>query len=152
MTTQVVNGVKNYYNAKSRFEGFQGQHRTAGAIKEGVIFFSGESYPVVSFQLPAGAAIVGRPVVEITEAFNLGGTTPVINIGVSGSTGTNYLAQISEAQAEAVGTYASAVPAGTLAAEAPLAAAANIVVALGGTSPTSTFAGNAKVVFQYRVI
>jgi len=152
MTIQVINGVKNYYGAKGRFEATQGVLETDGCVKEGVVVFTGDNYASVAFSLPAGAAIVGKPLVEITEAFVLGGTTPTINIGVSGSHGTNYLAEISEANAEAVGTYASAAPAGTLAVDTPLAAAASIVVALDGTSPTITAAGQCKVVFQYRVI
>lgn len=152
MTIEVINGVKNYFGPKGRHEASQGVLNTDGMVKEGVVVFTGENYGKVAFSLPAGAAIVGKPLVEITEAFALGGTTPTINIGVSGSHGTNYLAEISEAQAEAVGTYASAAPAGTLAVDAPLAAAANIVVALDGTSPTITSAGQCKVVFQYRVI
>lgn len=152
MTTQVINGVKNYYGAMGRHEAVQGVLNTDGCVKEGVVTFTGENYASVAFSLPAGAAIVGKPMVEITEAFVLGGTNPTINIGVSGSHGTNYLAEISEAQAEALGTYASAAPAGTLAVDTPLAAAANIVVALDGTLPTITAAGQCKVVFQYRVI
>jgi len=152
MTIQVINGVKNYYGAKGRFEATQGVLETDGCVKEGVVVFTGANYDLVSFSLPAGATIVGKPLVQITEAFVLGGTNPTINVGVSGSHGTNYLAEISEANAEAVGTYASAAPAGTLAVDAPLAAAATIVVALDGTSPTITAAGECKVVFQYRVI
>jgi hypothetical protein len=152
MTTQVINGVKNYYGAKGRHEAVAGALNTDGCVKEGVVTFTGENYASVAFSLPAGATIVGKPLVEITEAFVLGGTTPTINIGVSGSHGTNYLAEISEAQAEALGTYASAAPAGTLAVDTPLAAAASIVVALDGTNPTITAAGQCKVVFQYRVI
>ena len=152
MSTQVINGVKNYYGAKGRYEAVQGVLETDGCVKEGVVTFTGENYQSVAFSLPAGAAILDVPLVEITEAFVLGGTTPTINIGVSGSHGTNYLAEISEAQAEALGTYASAAPAGTLAANAPLAAAANIVVRLDGTNPTITAAGQCKVVFRYRVI
>ena len=152
MSTQVINGVKNYYGAKGRFEGNQGVYRTDGSIKEAVITFTGESYTSVAFTLPAGALIVHTPTVEITEAFVLGGTTPTINIGTSGSHGTNYFCEISEANAEAVGTYSSAAPAGTLALNTPLAAATNIVVALDGTNPTITAAGQAKVVVTYRVI
>ena len=84
MTIQVINGVKNYYGAKGRFEAVQGVLETDGCVKEGVVVFTGANYDLVSFSLPAGAAIVGKPLVEITEAFALGGTTPTINIGVSG--------------------------------------------------------------------
>lgn len=152
MSVETINGVKNYYGPKGRHETLQGVLKTGGAVKEGVVRFTGENYSLVSFKLPAGAAIVGKPLVEIEEAFALGGTSPTINIGTSGSHGTNYLCEISEAQAEAAGTYASAAPAGTLAVDAPLAAETTVVVALDGTNPTITAAGKAKVVFQYRVI
>lgn len=152
MTVQVINGVKNYYGPKGRFEANAGALKTGGMIKEGVVVFGGDNYSSVSFALPAGAYIVDKPTVEVVEAFALGGTTPTINIGVSGSHGTNYLAEISEAQAEAAGTYVSAAPAGTLAVDTPLASAATIVVALDGTNPTITSAGLCKVVFRYKVI
>ena len=153
MPKETVNGVTNFYGARSRFDHDVGALKTEGSIKELVVNFTGANYTQVAFSLPAGARIVAAPIVEIAEAFNLGGTTPTINIGVSGSATTNYFCQISEANAEAVGTYLSAAPAGTLATTAaPLAAAANIVVALGGTSPTITSAGAAKVVVQYQVV
>lgn len=153
MAKQTINGVTNFYGARNRFDNGAGVVSTEGSIKEAVVVFTGANYSQVAFQLPAGARILGAPIVEVSEAFALGGTTPTINIGVSGSHGTNYFCEISEAQAEAVGTYQSAAPAGTLATSAaPLAAAANIVVALDGTTPTITSAGACKVVVQYQVI
>jgi len=153
MAKEIVNGVTNFYGASGRFDHDFGILKTEGSIKELVVNFTGANYSQVAFTLPAGARIVAAPLVEIVEAFVLGGTTPTINIGVSGSHGTNYFAEISEAQAEAIGTYLSAAPAGTLATSAvPLAAAASIVVALDGTLPTATAAGACKVVVQYQVI
>jgi hypothetical protein len=153
MAKESVNGVTNVYGSRERFDTDDARLYGAGAVREQVVYFSGANYSQVAFQLPAGAQLVNTPLVEIEEAFNLGGTTPTINIGVSGSHGTNYAVEISEAQAEAVGTYLSAAPAGTLAlTAAPLAAAASIVVALDGTTPTATGVGKAKVVFWYRVI
>ena len=153
MAKEIVNGVTNFYGAKERYDNDFGILKTAGSLKEAVVNFTGANYSQVAFQLPAGARIVAAPLVEIHEAFLLGGTTPTINIGVSGSHGTNYFCEISKPQAETVGTYQSAAPAGTLATSAsPLAAAAAIVVALDGTTPTITAAGAAKVVVQYQVI
>jgi len=153
MAKETVNGVTNYYGPTGRFDNDEGVIYAQGSVREQVVYFTGANYSQVAFTLPAGARIMGAPIVEISEAFALGGTTPTINIGVSGSHGTNYFCEISEAQAEAVGTYQSAAPAGTLATSAaPLAAAANIVVALDGTTPTITGAGAAKVVVQYQVI
>lgn len=144
-------GVYNYYGPRHRHEGVQGSMRTSSAERELVILVSGDTYLTVTGALPAGAMVTGNAMVEVTEAFVLGGTTPVINIGVQGTEGTNRLAQVSEAQAEAVGTY-SIAPAGTLAVNAVLAADAVIKVALGGTTPTSTTAGKMKVVVPYKVV
>lgn len=99
--------------------------------------------------LPAGAAIHGNAQVEVVEAFVLGGTTPAFNIGVTSSEATNRICTISEAQAEAVGSY-SIASAGTLAANTPLAAAATINVTLSGTSPTITTAGKLVLRVTYR--
>lgn len=151
MAKETQNGVANYYGPRHRHEGVQGQMSTIGAERQLVIHFSGDTYTTVTGSLPAGAVIVGNAVVEVVEAFNLGGTTPVINVGVSGSEGTNRLAQLSEAQAEALGTY-SVASAGTLAVNTPLAAAATITVALGGTTPTIAGGGLAKVTIPYVAI
>lgn len=151
MGKETVNGVTNYYGPRHKHEGVAGQLPSAGMEKEMVIHLSGDTYLTVEGTLPAGAVVSGPAIVEVTEVFALGGTSPVINVGVSGSEGTNRVAQVSEAQAEAVGTYAIAT-AGTLAVDTPLAAAATIKVALGGTSPTITGSGRMKVVVPYRVI
>ncbi len=151
MAKESVNGVYNYYGPRHRHEGVAGKMPGAGAEQEMVIHFGGDTYLTVTGTLPAGAVVVGNAIVEITEAFALGGTTPVINVGVSGTEGTNRVAQISEAQAEAVGTY-SIASAGTLAVNTPLAAAATIKVALGGTTPTITAAGRGKLIVPYRVL
>ena len=148
---EVVNGVTNYYGPRKRFDTQAGQIGTTGAEKQLVIFFDGANFSQVRATLPAGAVIQDNIVVEITEAFNLGGTTPVINIGLVGTEGTNRIAQLSEAQAEAIGTY-SVASAGTLAVNTPLAAAADIRIALGGTSPTALPVGGGKVVVRYTTI
>jgi hypothetical protein len=109
--------------------------------------FSGTTYIGPTGAVKAGI-IVRNVTVEVFEVFNLGGTSPVINVGVQGSEGTNRFAQISESQAETVGTY-SITPAGTLAAGTPLAADQTINVTLGGTSPTITSAGRLRVIVNY---
>jgi hypothetical protein len=150
MAIETVNGVKNYYGPRGRHEAVAGRLPTSGAEKQAVVTFTGENYSLVSFTIPAGA-IIRKAYVEVTEAFALGGTTPTINVGVSGSHGTNYVAELSEAQAEAVGTYTT-TPAGTLAANSVLAAAATIIVGLDGTTPTIGSGGQAKVVIHYDVL
>lgn len=151
MAIQTVNGVKNAYGPRSRFEGVSGSMATRDEERAYTVWFDGANYTLVSGTLPAGANISENALVEVTEAFVLGGTTPVINIGVSGSEGTNRIAQVSQAQAQAVGVY-SIASAGTLAKDTPLAAAATIKVALGGTSPTITTAGKMKITVRYRCI
>lgn len=151
MAKETVNGVTNYYGPRHRHEGVQGQLPSTGAEKELVIHVSGDTYLSLTGTLPAGAMVTGNAMVEVSEVFALGGTTPVINIGVLSSEGTNRIAQVSEAQAEAVGTY-SIASAGTLAVNTPLAAAVTIKVALGGTTPTITSAGRMKVIVPYRVL
>lgn len=151
MPAQVVNGVKQFYGPRTRFEGSTGSMCTRDAERELVVFFDGANYTLVTHTLPAGAVVTENAIVEVTEAFALGGTTPTINWGVSTTEATNRLAQLSEAQAEAVGTY-SVAPAGTLAINTPLAAAVTLKVALGGTTPTITTAGKCKISIRYRVI
>jgi hypothetical protein len=151
MPKETVNGVTNFYGPRSRGDTQGGQIKTEGAVKQLVIFFTGENYLQQRATLPAGAIIHGQATVEVAEAFNLGGTTPVINVGVLTTEGTNRLAQVTEANAEAVGTYSYAT-AGTLAQNTPLTAAATIAIALGGTTPTATTAGLAKLVVEYRVL
>lgn len=144
-------GVYAFYGPRHRHEGVQGNMNTVGAERQLVLTLSGDTYLTVTGALPAGAVITGNAMVEVSEAFALGGTTPVINIGVQGSEGTNRIAQVSEAQAEAVGTY-SVASAGTLAVNTPLTAAVVLKVALGGTSPTATAAGKMKVIINYQVL
>lgn len=151
MPKELVNGVTNFYGPRSRGDTQGGQIGTVGPVKELVLFFTGENYLQQRATLPAGAVIAGNATVEVTEVFALGGTSPVINVGVLTTEGTNRLAQISEAQAEALGTY-SIASAGTLAVNTPLAAAVTIAVALGGTTPTITNAGLCKLVIPYRTI
>ena len=150
MAVETVNGVRNFYGPRTSFEGVSGSMATRDAERFAVAMFDGEHYADVELIFPAGATIVGNALVEIDEAFALGGTTPVINVGVVGSEGTNRIAQISEAQAEAVGTY-SIAPAGTLAVNTPLAAQTTVTVALGGTSPTIA-GGKCKVIVPFRVL
>lgn len=151
MPKATVNGVTQYYGPRSQWDGVAGVQGRQSDLRELTFFIRGGALADVTTQLPAGAVVVGNAIVEVQEAFNLGGTTPVINIGVSGSAGTNRLAQVSEAQAEALGTY-SIASAGTLAVNTPLAAAATIVVELGGTTPTDGGVGRMKVVVPYKVI
>lgn len=103
---------------------------------------------LVPVDLPVGA-VLGDVIVQVKEVFALGGTTPTILIGTVTSEVTNGFV-ISEAQAEAVGTYnVTSTKTGTWAA--PIAVAAEVGVALGGTTPTVTEAGEMDIVIKYTV-
>lgn len=149
--TQNLRNVLNHYGPRSIQDGTPsgGEVHNSGATKEAVVYIKGDDFVAGSFLsravLPAGA-IVRNVVAEVVEPFVLGGTTPTINVGTDASETTNYGVELAEADAEAAGTY-DGTPAGTWAA--PLAADAAISVALGGTTPTVTDAGKAKVVIYY---
>jgi hypothetical protein len=143
----------NHYGARGTQDGILSGGELAGgegAIKEAVVFIKGSDFSSGSFDtrftIPAGAKFL-EAYAEVTEAFALGGTTPTINVGTNGSEGTNYGIELSEAQAEATGEVYNGTGAGTWAS--PLAADTVIGVALDGTSPTVTSAGEAKVVIRY---
>ena len=145
-------GVNNVYGTRETQEGLLagGEMPTAGAVHEAVIYAHGSDFTSGAFDtqkvIPAGAKFI-EAYAEVTEAFVLGGTTPTINVGTSGSAGTNYAIELAEADAEATGEYYNATGAGTFAN--PLAADTTIAVELDGTTPTVTDAGQMKVVIRY---
>lgn len=144
-----------------RFSGEEanfGTNGDVGAYKELVLeiratdFTAGTAtYNGPTAILPAGAT-VRESLTETLEVFNLTGTTPTINFGVSTTEATNRLVQISEAQAEAVGVYnTAATAAGTLAVGTPLATQATLNVALGGTTPVVVgTGGRIRVTVRYQ--
>lgn len=146
-------GVFNHYGPRGTQDGVVsgGQVHGNGVVQEKVVYITGDDFGSgTSFDtqltIPAGAKFI-EAYAEVTEAFVLGGTTPTINVGTNGSEGTNYAIELSEAQAEAVGQVYNGTGAGTFAS--PLAADTVIGVALDGTTPTVTSAGEAKVVIRY---
>lgn len=151
MSKEVQNGVTNYYGPRNRYEGVGGSEGAVADQRYLVLDVGGADYLTAKMTIPAGTVVTGQALVEVREAFVLGGTTPVINVGVQGSEGTNRLAQLSQAQAQALGTY-SIASAGTLAVNTPLAAAVTIAVALGGTSPTITPAGKFRLLIPAAAI
>lgn len=152
MARETVNGVTNFYGARNRYEGLKAEEGRRSDLREMVITFGGDSYSKVTFTLPKGATLVGQALVEINEPFNLGGTTPTILIG-GPTPATNFIATVSEAQAEsAAGSTYSLASGGTLALNTPLTADTAITVSLGGTTPTATVAGKLKLVVPYKLI
>lgn len=145
-------GVSSHYGPRGTQDGVAGGGDLPGngAVKEAIIYIKGSDFTSGAFDtrytIPAGSKFL-QATCEVTEAFALGGTTPTINVGTNSSEGTNYGIELSEANAEATGTYFNATGAGTWAN--PLAADTVIGVALDGTSPTVTTAGKAKVVIRY---
>lgn len=125
------------------------EHKTEGVNREARFVLDGEKFSGGTYQfevtevLPVGV-IPTYAHVRVTEAFALGGTSPTIQIGDAGD--ADRFGALSEANAEATGTYTLTV------AATPLAAAQTLAVTLGGTSPTVTSAGKATVVIGYRTM
>lgn len=146
----VTSIVHNHYGIRDTGKN-TGRPPSAGHRRQFVIEIDGtmvgdEAFPLAAPQLPAKIDIE-KVWMEVTEAFVLGGTTPVIEIGTETSEATNGVT-ITEAQAEALGIYdLTSALAGTWAA--PLAAATTVGIDLAGTSPTVTSAGKAKIVIEY---
>ncbi len=140
-------GVNNFYGPRPTPDGAAGVLKTEGAYNELTIEFSGKNIndDVIIGRLPAGAKPI-EAIVDIETAFVLGGTTPIVEVGTDGSEVTNGVS-ISEAIMEAVGTDIITTFAGTWANR--LAAETVVSVALSGTSPTVTDAGNGRVVVRY---
>lgn len=152
----VTTQVHTYYGKRDIGRG-QGVYETDGIVNEVSWEITGdditaatETFPLMSPKLPKGAKATAV-YVKVKEAFDLGGTTPTILFGTSGSVATNGFV-ISEAQAEAVGTYdVTSTLTGTWAAH--LAAATTVGVDKGGTSPTAVASvGKLQVVVRYAVI
>jgi hypothetical protein len=148
----VVQNVHNNYGDRDSGETL-GVFKTEGGEYQVTINITGEMMQrggsdefFVPIILPVGAFIT-QVYVQTKEAFVLGGTTPTILVGTQGSEVTNGFV-ISETQAETIGSYdVTATKTGTW--NAPIAAAATMGIALGGTLPTVTAAGSIDVLFKY---
>lgn len=151
-TTADSYGVHNHYGPRE-VEKAVGIMNTEGAMNEIIIDLDGEMVGAEEFALLAPALPAGSRVedvyMEVTEAFVLGGTSPVIEIGTEGSEATNGFT-ITESQAETVGTYdLTAALSGTWSGSVGLAARTVVGIDLAGTSPTVTDAGKARLVIRY---
>jgi len=140
--------VSNHYGPRDTGQ-TSGVIKTEGSKSTLSIVVKAADIGVALYQapdIPAGSLITAA-YVKVSEAFALGGTTPTIDFGTSGSAATNNV-ELSEAQAEAVGSYdIFSTAKGTWAAS--LAAATTVAIALGGTTPTKTAAGELEVVIEY---
>jgi hypothetical protein len=148
----VTTAVNNHYGPRDVGKTV-GIINTEGVMNELVIDLDGdmvsaEAFPLLAPKLPAGSRIEDV-FVHVTEAFVLGGTSPIIEVGTEGSEATNGFS-ITEAQAEALGIYdLTSALSGTWAAATGLAAETTLGIDLAGTNPTVTSAGKARIVIRY---
>lgn len=128
-----------------------GVEKRLGSVEEAVLEIKGEKFSAGDYQfdeplaIPEGA-VPEACVIEVMQAFVLGGTTPTIRVGTTGTGAEAVWGSLAEASAEALGTYLNTVVATPLTATTK----GNIKVSLGGTSPTVTAAGHAKIRIRYR--
>jgi len=146
-------GVFNHYGTRDTEAGVVsgGFVETDGIVQEAVVYITGEDFGTgTSFNtqltIPAGSKVL-ESYTDITTAFSLGGTAPTIVVGTDTSEATNFAVKLTQTQAQATTPIYSTTTGGTM--SAVLAADTAIGVALGGTSPTVTSAGKAKVVIRY---
>jgi hypothetical protein len=101
--------------------------------------------------IPKGA-LFRKATLRVDEAFVIGGTTPTVQLGASGSVATNGIV-LSEAELENVGTKTPAsTGAGTWSQSSSTGttAAAQVAFSLGGTSPTvDTTVGKATLILEF---
>lgn len=147
----VTTAVNNHYGVRNTGK-TQGTTRTAGFVYELTLDIDGqmvsdEAFPLLAPEVPKDA-IIEDVYMYVEEAFDLGGTSPVIEVGTEGSEATNGFT-ITETQAENTGTYdLTSALSGTWAAG--LAAATTVGIALDGTTPTvDATAGKLRVVIRY---
>ncbi len=148
----VLETVSNHYGPRSTGD-TKGRFNTSGAKNQLVLDIDGaivdaEAFNLQPIRLPAGALIVGV-YLDVSEAFDLGGTDPVIQIGTAGSEDTNGF-EIDEAEAQAANTHIDLTSTlqGTWAAG--LTAVTEIGIALDGTLPTADpTVGKARITIEY---
>lgn len=146
-------GVNSHYGPRGTEAGVAsgGEVHGSGVIREAVVYITGEDFgDGTTFDtqkiIPAGSKLIDA-YAEVSEVFALGGTSPTINVGTSGSAATNRAIRLTEANAETAGQYYEGSGAGTF--TSVLSADTTVAVEMGGTSPTVTSEGKAKVVIRY---
>mgnify|MGYP000022835128 CR=1 FL=1 len=149
-------GVNNQYGVRAT-GGAIGNEHGYGSTVVLKIDLTGQSIAdaVAGFMPPVvvpKGALFKRATLRVDEVFVIGGTSPTVRIGASGSIGTNGIV-LTEAELEAVGTKVPAsTGAGTWAQSSSTGttAAAKVALDLGGTSPTvSATAGKATLILEY---
>jgi len=150
-------GVFNHYGPRGTQDGVVGGGKLPvhGNIDEMVVYVNSADFGTdetfdTQFTLPSGAIPVSA-IFEVTEDFTqTGGTTSLtLNVGTSGSEGTNgysisdaatTLSAVTELDSAAAGTWASALAADTL---------VGVSLVAGGGTITAVTGGEAKVVVRY---
>ena len=144
--------VTNHFGPR-KTGGTAGVLNTDGMSGELVIDLNAELFNsnpdgLMPFVLPAGA-VIKSVYVDVEDVFVVTGTSPTVLIGTNGSEVANGVV-ISEVILEASGSAnLTSTLVGTWDAEAPLAADTTIGIALGGSSPAITDAGNARVTIKF---
>lgn len=143
-------GVATFYGPRTALEGLGGDLKIDGAVQQKVLEFGGKNLtdgaPLLTTIIPQNA-LVTNVYADVEEAFVLGGTTPSIAIGTTGTATVNGVV-INEATAEAKGvTDITSTKQGTWGSSFAVDTA--ISVLLDGTTPTATDAGRVKVVIEY---
>lgn len=151
----VITTVSNHFGRRTELdEESMGIINTEGVLNQLVVDFDSatlvaQDFPLQAFALPARSKVT-KVLVDVREAFVLGGTTPAAEIGTSGSAATNGFA-ITEAQLEALGVYDVTASLGGTWANM-LAARTVLGIAFTGTAPTATAVGRARVIIEYAKI
>lgn len=144
--------VSNFYGARSTGNSVgvetsdSSEHRLSVYITGDML--NGTFIPPVN--IPKGAHFLNA-VLRVDEAFNLGGTTPTVQIGAAGSVATDGIV-LTKAEMENVGTKIPASSgAGTwsFTSTTGTTAAAKVAFAMGGTTPTAARVGKATLILTF---
>jgi len=144
--------VNNHYGPRSTGKAV-GDNPANGKIRELVIVLDSEeilagAFPLIAPTLPAGSR-VEDVFAQVTEAFVVGGTSPVVDVGTETSEATNGFT-ITEAQLEAVGNYdLTGALSGTWSGATGLVADTILGVAGSGGTFTLTAAGRVVITIRY---
>jgi len=158
-------GVNNHYGVRDTQDGIVGGGKleSSGSVVEAVVYVKAADFTVAAgvasfdtqLSLPAGAVPLDC-LFDVSTAFTqTGGTTSTtLNVGTSGSAGTNgftvteaatSLAAVVEVDAAGDGTWAGTNPVSTSAATT-----VGVDIVAGGGTITSIDGGDAKIVIRYR--
>ena len=141
--------AKAFYGPRTSLEGLGGHVGRNGHMRQAVVEFSGKNIndgAVSNLATIVAPARIEAVYLHTLEAATMTGTTPTILVGTDGSVATNN-APISEAQAEATGTYDISSRNGSWASD--FDTDVSISIELGGTTPTITDDGHYKLVIDY---